>query len=195
MREGQSKLTAEDMFKFMQSKIRKLDLDTSESRASLAHLVRAVGKRPEEASADVWAITLEGMPDSWATAGEEASYIENAVHTALSLYALHKQGNSGSVNMFGKENNKVLSVGLATRKLIQQRATMEASATRRFNVLATAQDYRELTNHLRGLIQLFSRDGIKLDYSRLAQDLYFMQFPEGISRVTFKWGRDFYFTK
>ena len=61
----------------------------------------------------------------------------------------------------------------------------------RFNKIATASDLPELNHHLRGVINLLSGNGIKLDYADLAVDLYNYSYAEGRTKVRLKWGQDF----
>ena len=55
------------------------------------------------------------------------------------------------------------------RRILHSMKTLDDG---RFNKVATASDMRELSNHLRGMVNLLSSNGIKLDYADLAVDLY-----------------------
>ena len=45
------------------------------------------------------------------------------------------------------------------------------------------------------MIQFFSSKGIKLDYVKLAEDIYSFQFDDNRKKVQLRWGQDFYSSK
>ena len=172
-------------------------LPKPQRRARLAELRRGVGHQPGDLPA-LWGSFLQELPkELWGretAAGEcrEPSEAEWAVYLALTLYALHQQGEE-NVSM----NEKGCSLGRAVRLLAQNSATAaqdwtESSVLRRFNALATADSMPEVSHHLRGMIQLLRREGIPLDYPQLAEDLYQYQFVDGAPNVRLRWGRDLY---
>lgn len=172
-------------------------LPKPQRRAQLAELRRGVGRQPGDLPA-LWGSFLSELPrELWgkeSTTGEcrEPSEAEWAVYLALTLYALHQQGEE-NISM----NEKGCTLGRAVRQLAQNSVTAvqdwtESSVLRRFNALATADSMPEVSHHLRGMIQLLRRDGLKLDYPQLAAELYQFQFPEGAANVRLQWGRDLY---
>lgn len=68
------------------------------------------------------------------------------------------------------------------------------SFLRRFNALATADSMPEVSHYLRGMVQLFrgNEPKLKLDYPRLAVELYRFQLPDRAANVRLQWGRDLY---
>ena len=172
-------------------------LPKPQRRARLAELRRGVGHQPGDLPT-LWGSFLQELPkELWGreTAAEECrepSEAEWAVYLALTLYALHQQGEE-NVSM----NEKGCTLGRAVRLLAQNSAAAaqdwtESSVLRRFNALATADSMPEVSHHLRGMIQLLRREGIPLDYPQLAEDLYQYQFVDGASNVRLRWGRDLY---
>ena len=172
-------------------------LPKPQRRARLAELRRGVGHQPGDLPA-LWGSFLQELPkELWGretAAGEcrEPSEAEWAVYLALTLYALHQQGEE-NVSM----NEKGCTLGRAVRQLAQNSAAAaqdwtESSVLRRFNALATADSMPEVSHHLRGMIQLLRREGIPLDYPQLAEDLYQYQFVDGAPNVRLRWGRDLY---
>jgi len=162
---------------FITSKINTLDKDDPYSKAACAKLRRAVGK-PRGETPDIWDITLQGAPED-----ERAG---RAIHTCLTLYALHRQGKVETMC-----DNKT-GFGTAIAKLVNPEN--EASIRRRFNAVATSLDYSELAHHARGLIQLLKANSIKMDYPSFASDLYYFQFPEYADNIRLKWGMQYYRT-
>ena len=170
---------------FVRRKIEMLDEDSPKSQAACAKLRRAIGKLPG-ATPEIWDVTLQGAPDNWQSSDGQASYAELAVHTALTLYALHHQGKSESMN---RGSNSFASA--AAHIIIRDEGRLEATR-RRFNAVATAMDFTELAYHARGIIQLLKAEGIPMDYPRFARDLLDFQYPGGADKVRLQWGEDFY---
>lgn len=156
--------------------------------ATLAKLRRGIRKAPGSLP-ELWDITLEGLPESLLSKNDRPSYGEWAVYSALTLFALHQQGKDIK-NQCMHESN--VSLGQAMRQLINRNLEREDAIKRRFVTAVTAESYEELTWHLRGLIQLLRTDEIKLDYSRLAKDLFHFQIPNYRDGIRLQWGRDFY---
>ena len=160
-------------------------LPKPQRRARLAELRRGVGHQPGDLPA-LWGSFLQELPkELWGretAAGEcrEPSEAEWAVYLALTLYALHQQGEE-NVSM----NEKGCTLGRAVRLLAQNSAAAaqdwtESSVLRRFNALATADSMPEVSHYLRGMVQLFrgNEPKLKLDYPRLAVELYRFQLPD-----------------
>lgn len=140
-------------------------LPEPQRRAELAELRRGVGRQPGDLPA-LWGALLADMPEQL-QGSNGPSKAEWAVYTALTLFALHQQGEAGvSMNQPGR------TLGGAVRQLAEKTAAgqdwTESSVLRRFNALATADSMPEVSHHLRGMIQLLRREGIPLDYPQLA---------------------------
>ena len=166
-------------------------------RAELAELRRGVGRQPGDLPA-LWGALLADMPEQL-QGSNGPSKAEWAVYTALTLFALHQQGEAGvSMNQPGR------TLGGAVRQLAEKTAAGQdwtaSSALRRFNALATAEEITEISHHLRGMIQLLSAakdGGIPLDYPQLAADLYELQctdprYAQTPANVRLRWGQDLY---
>ena len=178
-------------------------LPDNQRRAELAKLRRGIGHAPGELPA-LWGSFLQELPkELWGretAAGEcrEPSEAEWAVYLALTLYAMHQQGNDRPMNCPGN------TLGRAVRQLAERNSAgqdwTEASVLRRFNALATAEEITEISHHLRGMIQLLSAakdGGIPLDYPQLAADLYELQcadprYAQTPANVRLRWGQDLY---
>ena len=178
---------ASDVSSYVARQVGILQLDTNARAANLAKLRRGVGKTLEE-SPETWSMVLSGMPegllsksaDCRATEGEKAAY------TALTLFALHQQGESRPVNSPGA------SFGNAIRSLVTPEN--EEGIKRRFDAVVTSTTIEELSYHARGLVQLMRASDrlIAMDYPRFAKDLYNFQFPDGRRNVILSWGQDYY---
>jgi CRISPR system Cascade subunit CasB len=188
------------LYGFVRTKIELLsgkssqNKESSWSRAMLAKLRRGVGKAPGSVP-EIWEITIGDTPDEWQSRKGVPSKEEFAVHTALTLYALHQQGKSEPMSVSGKNEagkNLGCSFGEAAARLIAPDRSNEQAVKRRFDAAATASDPKELAHHARGLIQLLKAKDIPMDYPRFAQDLFWYQFTDYADGVRLRWGEDFY---
>ena len=172
-------------------------LPEPQRRAELAELRRGVGRQPGDLPA-LWGALLADMPEQL-QGSDGPSEAEWAIYTALTLFALHQQGEAGvSMNQPGR------TLGGAVRQLAEKTAAgqdwTESSILRRFNALATAEEITEISHHLRGMIQLLRAakpDSIPLDYPRLAVDLYGLQcdapqLAQLPANIRLRWGQDLY---
>ena len=177
-------MKTQDVRTYTEQRLRRLQtLPDNQRRAELAKLRRGVGHRPGELPA-LWGSFLLGMPEGF-QGKNGPSHAEWAVYLALTLYAVHQQGNDRPMNCPGN------TLGRAVRQLAERNAGKdweESSVLRRFS------------HHLRGMVQLLSaaKDGaIPLDYPQLAVDLYGLQctdprYTQIPANVRLRWGQDLY---
>ena len=158
-----------------------------DSKGNLAQIRRGVGKRLDE-SYETWQFILSEIPEQLLSKTPDCTPTpaENAIFTAITLFAVHQQSQTNSVNKSGS------SFGEAVGKMA--RNSVNDSIKKRFDAVITSNDLEELTNHARGLINLmrFSDIGIGFDYALFAKDLYYFQFPDSRRSVVFRWGQDYY---
>lgn len=153
-------------------------------RKELALLRRGVGKEPGEIP-EIWNYFFEGCPEELLSNNSYPTAAEWAVSTSLCMYAFHQQGNSAQMDKPGEK------FGFAVRKLVKD-ITDEEKVRRRFNRVATSKNIKECAYHLREVVSLLKDDGIPMDYTELAFDIYQFQFQESRKRVCLRWGQDFY---
>ena len=162
------------------------------AKATLAELRRGVGRAPGELPG-LWGILLEGLPEELQGAGSEPSEEENALYAALTLFAVHQQGwdlkgspmhRSGS--SFGAAVAALAALAPAGDENARERVE------RRFTRAATSTELKELSYHLRGLVQMLGANGIPVDWAQTASQLYRWQFPGQTASVRLRWGEDFY---
>jgi len=174
---------------FVKYKISRLSGTQNEpaARALLAKLRRGIGKAPGSMP-EIWNVTLDGMPEALSGKGGDPTPGEWAVHTALTLYALHQQGKDLKHQCMSKDG---YFLGISLRKLISNDDD-EQRVKRRFDAAATSTSPEEIAHHLRGLVQILKAEDIPLDYPALTEDLYWFQLPDVRDAVRLRWGRDFY---
>ncbi|MDR2087811.1 MAG: type I-E CRISPR-associated protein Cse2/CasB, partial [Clostridiales Family XIII bacterium] len=127
-----------------------------ERRAALARLRLGVGKEAGTVP-ETWKYIYEGFPDELAGKGDAPSYAENAIHAALTLYAMHAQGKGNPRVHDGNAG----SIGMALNNLKRKNLENEQGILRRFNALVTAKTADEINLHARGVIQLLKQGEIK----------------------------------
>ena len=159
------------------------------AKATLAELRRGVGRAPGELP-DLWGILLEGLPEELEGTGGEPSEAENALYTALTLFAVHQQG-------WDPRSNPMHRIGSSFGAAVAQLAprgdeTARERVERRFTRAATSTGLPELAHHLRGLVQLLRAEGLPVDWAQMASQLYRWQFPRQTASVCLRWGEDFY---
>jgi CRISPR system Cascade subunit CasB len=162
------------------------------SKAALATLRRGIGKKP----GDIPELLGYVLPTYAMTTNRDLeTMVEQAIYTALTLYAFHQQGSNECMSdVSNAENEYQYSFGHAMRKLVNCDKDRETAITRRFNVILTAKDITGLSIHLRSLIGLLKSNGIKLDYGRFAADLFEFQQDDYRRNVILQWGKDYYMT-
>lgn len=177
--------------RFVEGKIKLLQNGSPWSKAMLAKLRRGIGKEPAE-TPEIWEVTLNDISEELTGREGTGSYVANeaemAIHTALTLYSLHQQGNSSAVS------SSEWSFASAIRNLISADKGNEKAIKRRFDAIVTSDELTELSNHARGLIQLMkaSKYAITFNYPKFAGDLYAFQYDGGRGEVRLRWGLDFY---
>lgn len=163
--------------------------DKRRGSAALAVLRRAIGSEPG-ADAAVWAYTLAGLPQQYVGRTDEPSPAERAVHTAITLYAIHQQSKTKPMHQSGS------SLGWAMCRLggarsVAAQPDASRAVKRRFDALMTAVTFSEMAYHARGLIGQLRTAEIPLDYGTFAEDLKQLQNVRTADGVRLRWGRDY----
>lgn len=183
-----------DIENFVGRKIHILqaEADSGSGKAMLANLRRGIGHEPGELP-QLLGILLSDMPEEYWSEDGTATREEWACYAALTLYALHQQGYDAKSQPMHMDEG--VSMGKAMYQLTaayEGDPNAEQRVVQKLRTLTTAVDRRELSHHLRGIVQLLKSKGIAMNYKKLAGDLYEMQFPEGKRQVCLRWGQDFY---
>ena len=158
--------------------------------AARAHLRSAAGREVGDVPA-IWSYTLDSGSEK--ELGQKPTGGERAVHTALTLWALHQGSNDAPMNSTWKHER---TIGASVRRLAcsdmggRERAE-EHPVYKRLCAMIAAPTFESLTVHARGLVSMFGSAEIPMDYGRFAADLYNWQKPERRAGVLRQWGRDF----
>ena len=151
-------------------------------RAEVAALRKGANRAPGELP-EIWELTRVEVPDG---AGDAPTWEEVAVHTAMTLYAVHQQ--SRTTRMFRPGRG----LGHAARELVGWEEDND-SARKRFNTLVTSTTITELRHHLRNFISLLRARDITLDHAMLVDDIARFQRPGGAKKVRLTWARQYHF--
>ena len=153
----------------------------SRARGELAALRKGASRSPGELP-EIWELTRVEVPDG---AGDAPTWEEIAVHTAMTLYAVHQQSRTEPMFRPG------IGLGSAAHDLVG-RDEENPSARARFNALVTSTTVAELRHHLRGFVSLLRARGIALDHAMLADDVLRFQQPGGARSVRLNWARQYH---
>jgi CRISPR system Cascade subunit CasB len=153
------------------------------SRAALAQLRRGVGREVGDVPEILELTVNPDAPPAWSDAPTRD---EVAIHTAMTLYAVHQQSQSAPMH------DPRVTFGTALGALRYADGQENPGVIRRFQAMGTAVDLTELVHHARTLVTLLRSGGRPFDYGRFAEDLVGYQTPWRANAVRLKWGRDFY---
>ena len=170
---------------------RRLNGREASAMAARAQLRHGAGKEVG-AVPSIWVYTLESQRPE--LSDQRPSWGENAVHTALTLWARHQGSNAAPMHMVdAKETPR--SFGSAVRALAEKgrgdKRPEKTPVYRRLSSVVAAQTLGALSHHLRGIVDLLEAAEIPMDYGLLAADLFEWQIPRRRSAVTRRWGRQF----
>lgn len=174
--------------------------DASSNRAMLAQLRHTIGKTLSQ-SVEIWPWILSNVPVSFINKYGEVSYQLRAVINTLQIYALYEQGVREKSNYKDldksedSENEKSYNnMGTALRALRSDEG-VRGAMDRRFSVMITASDYESFYYYLRQLVRLLKsrtkEDKQAIDYSKLARDLYLLQFEDS-EKIRLSWAQEYY---
>ena len=108
-------MKTQDVRTYTEQRLRRLqNLPDNQRRAELAKLRRGVGHRPGELP-ELWGSFLLGMPEGF-QGNNGPTAAEWAVYLALTLYAVHQQGNDQPMN------RPHSTLGWAVRQLAERNA-------------------------------------------------------------------------
>ncbi|MEW2635656.1 type I-E CRISPR-associated protein Cse2/CasB [Streptomyces sp. NPDC048389] len=168
--------------------------DRPQAVAALARLRRGAGREAGQLP-DLWALIdtgpLHDTPDGARPMSErELVRAEDALHVALTLYALHQQSRSAGMHQADQPDRR-RGLGAAVRRMMKP-GEIDEPVHKRLVRAGTAPDLATLAQRLRDIVVLLRREGFELDYGLLAGQLYTWQWPGGADTVRREWGRSFH---
>lgn len=169
--------------------------DASSTKALLANMRNSADKDISN-NVDALAYVFSNLSYGEDDRGGELSYMEQAIFTAIQMYAIHQQSNVESVLKFGnndenesREKKYKANIGDALATL---RSDESESIDKRFNAMITATNFNKLSYHLRQMIKILkSKSDAKVDYAKLAEDFYWFMIGRK-EEVRLSWARSYY---
>ncbi|MFF5407832.1 type I-E CRISPR-associated protein Cse2/CasB [Streptomyces misionensis] len=168
--------------------------DQSHAVAALARLRRGAGRDAGQLP-DLWTLIdtgpLHTTPDGARPLSEsELVRAEDALHVALTLYALHQQSRRTGMYQADRPGSN-RGLGAAVRRMMKP-GEIDEPVHKRLVRAGTAPDLPTLAQRLRDIVVLLRREDIALDHALLAGQLYTWQRPGGADLVRREWGRSFH---
>ncbi|MFB7108677.1 type I-E CRISPR-associated protein Cse2/CasB [Streptomyces sp. NPDC056291] len=168
--------------------------DQSHAVAALARLRRGAGREAGQLP-DLWALIDTGLlhetPDGARPLSEsELVRAEDALHVALTLYALHQQSRRTGMYQADRPGRR-RGLGAGVRRMMKP-GEIDEAVHKRLVRAGTAPDLAVLAQRLRDIVVLLRREDIELDHALLAGQLYTWQWPGGADTVRREWGRSFH---
>ncbi|MFE9882309.1 type I-E CRISPR-associated protein Cse2/CasB [Streptomyces sp. NPDC005784] len=168
--------------------------DSPAAVAALARLRRGAGRNAAEIP-DLWGLVdtgpLHGGSHEMRPLSDvELARAEDALYTALTLWALHQQSRGTPMHR-AHTRDQPRGLGAAVRRLMPANG-IDEPVLKRLVRAGTAADPIVLAQRLREIVVLLRRSDIPLDYGLLAGQLYAWQWPGGAESVRRSWGRSFH---
>ncbi|MFE9387572.1 type I-E CRISPR-associated protein Cse2/CasB [Streptomyces sp. NPDC007025] len=168
--------------------------DTPAAVAALARLRRGAGREAGQLP-DLWDLVdtapLHDVPEGARPLSErQLVCAEDALHTAMTLWALHQQSRPAGIHQPGNRSHQ-RGLGAAVHRMMQQSEVNEPLRKRLVRA-GTAPDLTALAQRLRDIVVLLRREDIAQDYALLAGQLYTWQQEGGADTVRREWGRSFH---
>lgn len=157
--------------------------------AALARIRRGVGK-PIHTVPDLWGLLgtdrlYTDIPDS---RPDERVRADNAVHIAVTLWAVHQQSRrEAPMHVAGGPQ-----LGRAVRSLMPNEDVDDEPLRRRFVRIGTATSLETLAQRLRDVVLVLRQKTQAMDYAALAEQIYHWQVPDRRAEVRREWGRNFH---
>ncbi|MFD8822763.1 type I-E CRISPR-associated protein Cse2/CasB [Streptomyces sp. NPDC059605] len=169
--------------------------DNPKDVAALARLRRGAGREAGQLP-DLWNLVdttplHEPHKGPHALSEKQLAHAEDALHIALTLWALHQQSRGEAGMHQPSSRGKPRGMGAAVRRMMTP-GEIDEPLRKRLVRAGTAPDLTSLAQRLRDIVLLLRREQFPLDYALLAGQLYHWQQPGGPDAVRGEWGRSFH---
>ncbi|MFJ4879385.1 type I-E CRISPR-associated protein Cse1/CasA [Streptomyces sp. NPDC088745] len=169
--------------------------DDSVSVGARARLSRGAGKTFGQVIDLLGLVDTSALYDAPAGGGHalreaDLSAAEDAVHTALTLWALHQQSRGSGMHRRDSSRGSRAGLGAAVRRLMKP-GEVDQTILKRLVRAGSAPDTEALSVRLREIVLLLREAEVPLDYGLLAGQLFQWQQPGGRDLVRREWGRSF----
>lgn len=159
--------------------------------AQLAFLRKGIGHIPGELP-EIYGLFLQDMPEDFWNDNGTITKEEWSCYIALTLYALHQQGNKISLHNMHTDERISIARGMKILAVAMGDSNAEERMQKKLQALISSKDMREFSYHCKNIIQLLKSKNITINYVDFAKDIYDFQYQESKNRISLKWGQDFY---
>lgn len=167
--------------------IKELYNDGNVNKRILANVRVAPSMSSTKARA-LWPLMMKYMDKEWLSTTGVPTKNENAIYSAIRMYALYQQGQDNLVDGTEKQFFEAL------RELRNGDEDQQIALDRRVEAILSATEFSSLMKDLvqiQGIMK--SRYNEKIDYAKLANDLYWFQVNfESMNRVKLVWGQMYF---
>ncbi|WP_057876527.1 type I-E CRISPR-associated protein Cse2/CasB [Liquorilactobacillus aquaticus] len=169
------------------------------NKAVLASARHAVSMASPQAQS-VWPVMMAELQKPMLSQNGEPTYAEIATYAAVRLYAIHQQSTDTCVysSSFNQYNEKPEGLSLfAALASLRQIEDARVALDRRVQPLLATTNVNSVINSLTHLVAILkvSQRTCKIDYARLADDLFHFQMSyEQANRVRLNWGRQYFYS-
>ncbi|MFI0990482.1 type I-E CRISPR-associated protein Cse2/CasB [Streptomyces exfoliatus] len=168
--------------------------DEANAVAALARLRRGAGRDAGQVP-DLWnlidtAPLHEVRRDGRPLSERELVRADDAVHVALTLWAVHQQGRGSGMHQTHRRE-RPRGLGAAVHRLMKP-DEIDEPLRKRLVRAGSAPNLTVLAQRLRDIVTLLRRTEAALDYGLLAGQLYQWQWPGGADTVRTEWGSSFH---
>jgi CRISPR system CASCADE complex protein casB len=160
----------------------------STGKAILSRLRNSIGRDYVD-MADVMPFVFENLPTDFLGNSRKMTDEEVVILTCLQLYAISQQGENECAFKSGEGYS---NIGTDLKGL--RTGDDSTAVDRRFNAMITSAEFDELIVHLRHMIRLLKskQKNAKVDYGRLAEDLYWIRKNKNKDSIILNWAREYY---
>lgn len=158
----------------------------SEGTRQLATLRHGLGSFPG-ANPDAWGVAFEGCSPSLLGHGEMPSDAEQVIYLMLTLYAMHRQGQSGQMH------DDEMPIGKSVRRLALESSNEGGTPAMptAFASLVTADSIDEMEHYLRQVITRLKSSRLKVNYAKLTGQVMRFHNPYRRDGVRLEWSREY----
>lgn len=143
----------------------------------------------------VWPVLMANLDEDMLSKTGAPTYAENAIYTAIRLYAVCQQGKTefmcGSVNN-EEAPGRTLFGALAD---LRKREDIRVALDRRVQALLETTNISGVINAITHLVEILKSHNVseKIDFPLLAEELYWFQFSfEQANQVRLFWGQQYF---
>lgn len=149
----------------------------------------------------IWPVFFKNLNEKYLSQTGKATKAEKAVFAAVRMYALHQQASNYCVftrKKYSTADEKEAEIGLELFEVLNRLSKVEefrVALERRIQALLGTTNFTAIVDQLIHLMQIIKgkKTGVRVDYARLAGNLYKFQLGyRQANEVRLHWGEQYY---